>query len=118
MERDEKNFRRPLDKFSGRGRILTMRGAILRGGAGADDTEPDTLPIQRNEEMRAKDFEALGEAIKDARNALIASLPEESRDTIHRVIKSMALDVAKVCASQNPKFDRARFLQSCGMGPS
>lgn len=68
--------------------------------------------------MRAKDFEALGAAIRDARNALIAVAPEAARDTIHRVFKSMALDVAKVCAGQNPKFDRARFLQTCGMGPS
>ncbi len=66
--------------------------------------------------MTRKDFEALAEAIRDARNALIASAPEGSRQEIHRITLSMATDIAKVCATQNPRFDKARFLTTCGMG--
>jgi hypothetical protein len=68
--------------------------------------------------MTRKDFVALAEAIRDCRNALIASSPETSRHLIHQITRSMALDVAKVCAGQNARFDKSRFLEACGMGPA
>lgn len=67
--------------------------------------------------MTRKDFEALAEAIRDGQNALIASAPSGDRPLILQVFRSMAIDIAKVCATQNAKFDKSRFLQACGMGP-
>ena len=66
--------------------------------------------------MTRKDFVALAEAIKDSKDALIASLPEASRQQILRIYQGMANDIAKVCARQNAKFDKAKFLTACGMG--
>ena len=66
--------------------------------------------------MTAKDFVALAGAIRDSKDALIASAPPGARPLILQVFQGMATDVAKVCARQNPRFDKARFLTACGMG--
>jgi len=66
--------------------------------------------------MHKSEFVAVAEAIKDCKDALIASAPSESRQQILRSFQGMANDIAKVLARQNAKFDRARFLTSCGMG--
>ena len=68
--------------------------------------------------MTRKDFEALAEAIRDCQNALVVSVPAESRPVVLQTTRSMALDIAKVCAGQNARFDRSRFLAACGMGPA
>ncbi len=66
--------------------------------------------------MQKQDFVTVGEAIRDCKAALIASLPAESRPTIIRAFQGMANDIAKVMSRQNAKFDKARFLTTCGMG--
>ena len=68
--------------------------------------------------MTRKDFVALAEAIRDSQNALVASLPSETRPLVLESLRSMALEIAAVCQRQNARFDRNRFLQTCGMGPA
>lgn len=60
--------------------------------------------------MTRKDFVAIAEAIKDARDALGFSDSIESR-----VLDSMAKSIANVCATTNPRFDRSKFLEACGV---
>ena len=66
--------------------------------------------------MTRKDFVALAEAIKDSKDALVASLPESDRAQILRVYQGMANDVAKVCQRQNARFDKGCYLTACGLG--
>lgn len=62
--------------------------------------------------MTKKDFEAIASAMKDAREA---SDPRDFSVTHHRVFDSLSRSVADVCARQNPKFQRLRFLAACGV---
>lgn len=71
--------------------------------------------------MTAKDFKAIAEAVKDARNA---ARPEaDDRDPggakalgAHaRLWNSLARSLADTLAKQSPKFQRARFLRDCGV---
>lgn len=66
--------------------------------------------------MTKTDFVAIQIAIKDARGALTYGLQGcEPYDSAHRIIDSMAKDIAKVLAQQNPKFKRTEFLKGCGV---
>lgn len=91
--------------------------------------------------MTAKDFQAIAVAVYDARVALYPdtlthlqaqrsattlAAQREATDAfikaqaqvslVDRVFNGMARDVAKVLAEQSPKFNRARFLDECGVG--
>lgn len=90
--------------------------------------------------LTAKDFRTLAGAIKDAREASIpdvaaaqaairrASTVKAQQDAceiasaadiqarhIGRVFDSLARTVAGVLATQNPKFQKGRFLRECGV---
>lgn len=60
--------------------------------------------------MTRKHFEALAAVLKDH----AVSARDGSRDEQHRVAW-IAADVATICASFNPYFDRTRFLKACGV---
>lgn len=62
--------------------------------------------------MTAKDFVAIAGAVKDARDAANAKIETSN---LSQVFDSMAKSLAKVLATTNPKFDRARFLAACGV---
>ena len=64
--------------------------------------------------MTKKDFEAIAAAIRDATEAAVSFRPE-SADSLRRVHGSMARTIATTLAPTNPRFDRARFLQACGV---
>lgn len=71
--------------------------------------------------MTKKDFEGIAEALKDGRDALLVSIDPTSPELaqrVNRIFGSMCADVARVCARQNPRFDRARFMAACGIPPS
>ena len=59
--------------------------------------------------MTKKDFEAIARALKDQHDALAPLTAAQER-----ILLSTAKDIAGVCAAQNPRFDRARFLAACG----
>jgi imidazolonepropionase-like amidohydrolase len=68
--------------------------------------------------MTAKDFQAIQTAIKDARDALGIGRSYgafEPGSNADRIFAAMVRDIASVLAKQNPKFDRARFLNGCGV---
>ena len=63
--------------------------------------------------MTKQDFEALAEAIHNARPAehqpqMWASGCESARSFIAR-------QIADIAAQRNPRFDRVRFLSACGV---
>lgn len=77
--------------------------------------------------MTRKDFEALAQAINDARGA---SAPPDIREATSlqmqneyavrqaehsRIFDSLSRSIANVCAQQNARFQRARFLAACGV---
>lgn len=64
--------------------------------------------------MTAKDFQAIAGAIKDARDALLPGL-SPGDTSINRAFDSLSRDLARVLATTNPRFDRARFLAACGV---
>lgn len=59
--------------------------------------------------MTKKDFVAIQQSIKDARDA-VGDAPGASR-----VFDSLARSVADVLATQSGKFKRAAFLTGCGV---
>lgn len=76
--------------------------------------------------MSRKHFEGIAQAISDARNASKPDIRQaqsyqEQQACVNegikvdRVFDSMSRDVANVCATQSPKFDRERFLLACGV---
>ena len=68
--------------------------------------------------MTKKDFEAIARAITEAR-----ALGRHARSPIAATIgdargdacDDCAVLIADHCASDNPRFDRARFLKACGV---
>lgn len=69
--------------------------------------------------MTKKDFEAMAGAVNDARLALLPGSREPQRDSLvrthHQVFDSLARSLADVCATQNARFNRAKFLAACGI---
>lgn len=65
--------------------------------------------------MTRKHFEAIAKAIRDERwRIAIASAPShEAREAVTRLALAFADGVA---VATNPKFDRNRFLEACGIG--
>lgn len=64
--------------------------------------------------MTKKDFEAIARTIKDARDAMVMPghpLPAQ----VTGIFDSVARDLAKVCATTNPRFNRSKFLSACGV---
>ena len=60
-----------------------------------------------------KHFEAIAKIVRDAKTDL-KSAPNATvaRDEVHAMI---AEDLSEYFASQNPRFDRSRFLKACGL---
>ena len=74
--------------------------------------------------MRKKDFEEVAGNIRSARDAMLtvapATLPSMRESQIketNRIFLSMARSVAGTLARENAKFDRVKFLHSCGLTP-
>ena len=61
--------------------------------------------------MTKKDFEAIAGALKDARDAALTDTPR----VIPQIFDSLSRTLADVCATTNPRFQRARFLKACGV---
>ena len=63
--------------------------------------------------MTKKDFEAIARCISDGAliNCATASDVEMNSATRGKIARQLA----DVCASDNPRFDRARFLKACGV---
>lgn len=60
--------------------------------------------------MTRKDFEAIANI---ATNARLDAVNRNSTDGIEAVY-GMALDMSDYFATDNPRFDRAKFLAACG----
>lgn len=71
--------------------------------------------------MTRKHFEAIAEQFRAEREALERGeydFPEgpTSPRTVYRLaLDSIEQRMANVCADHNPNFDRAKFLQACGL---
>ena len=61
--------------------------------------------------MTRKDYELIAKAIADLRNATGAVMGEE----FQHGAKQAAQYIASALASDNPRFDRERFLKACGV---
>lgn len=62
--------------------------------------------------MTRKDYELIARALKEARMHAIRSDAEEGGGFWLRVVAS---ELALALASDNPRFDRDRFLKACGV---
>lgn len=64
--------------------------------------------------MTKKHFEAIAKILAEtmSRETNDGSYPDE---TAIRTITFIANRIANVCESDNPNFDRARFLRACGV---
>jgi len=61
--------------------------------------------------MTRKDYVAIAAAVLRARNGLCTYQQVDPRAAISEV----SCRIADVMAQDNPRFDRARFLQACGV---
>lgn len=65
--------------------------------------------------MTRKDYEALAGALKEARyHVLTRNAPEDSA-AVGFGIDAAAKEIALVLAKDNPRLNRERFLQACGV---
>ena len=62
--------------------------------------------------LTKKDFKAVAEIIKKAQGD---GWPGYDRGYIDGVMRT-AIDLADYFATQNPRFDRKRFMKACGLG--
>lgn len=66
--------------------------------------------------MTRKHFQQIADAMQSLRKFEVNDA-ELSETVAHAVRYSSVVDaLAKVCAESNPKFDRNRFLEACGIG--
>lgn len=61
--------------------------------------------------MTRKDYQLIAAVFQKANETLTGTGTD--RETI---IATIADDIADVLATDNPRFDRARFLKACGLG--
>lgn len=63
--------------------------------------------------MTRKDYVLIAEALKHARD----QIPATGEHVAHELLgnSSSARSIANALADDNPRFDRARFLQACGV---
>lgn len=67
--------------------------------------------------MTRKDYELIAAAINEAAETVRR---ENNSGFIHTLGSAMdltAVQIAKALAADNPRFDRAKFLQACGVQP-
>lgn len=67
--------------------------------------------------MSKKDYVAIAAAIKLAKLDIASKEPIESHADMTDGAQLAAEHIADVMARGNPRFDRARFLQACGVAP-
>jgi hypothetical protein len=60
--------------------------------------------------MTRKDFELIAAVLK-AKSPWI----KDCRPPYREIVGELAKDFATMCAAQNPRFDRTRFLKACGV---
>jgi hypothetical protein len=68
--------------------------------------------------MTKKHFNAIAAAIRTAREDACAGrsgYAPEHVDAAMLATARIARDIAAVCADDNPRFDRVRFLAACGL---
>ena len=66
--------------------------------------------------MTKKDFELIAAALKEARNHwLAAPAIIQTAEAFRYGLEAAASELAHALASDNSRFDRARFLIDCGM---
>jgi len=71
--------------------------------------------------LTKRDFAALAQAIAKAHSVLGDSLATDANNeygsvtesTAPRILDALAGDIANLCASHNPRFNRAKFLAAC-----
>src|SRR5439155_9320453 len=66
--------------------------------------------------MTKKHFEQIAKAMRNLRT--FEAHDQEMSETVARAVRytSVVDALASVCAESNPRFDRDRFLQACGIG--
>lgn len=84
------------------------RADSIRSGARVEGTTP---PPNKEEEMTRKDYVLIADTI--------ANLREQQRDagpfTNNPSLAEVAEELAHALQGDNPRFDRARFLDACGV---
>lgn len=67
--------------------------------------------------MTRRDYVFIAQAIKDARTAALHHVPlgEGTESVFIHGINSAAYQLARNLSEDNPKFDRQRFLDACGV---
>lgn len=61
--------------------------------------------------MTRKDYVAIAAAIR--RGAIEAKLEGGDRDSVRMAANSIAAEVSYVLAGDNPRFDKAKFMEAC-----
>lgn len=62
--------------------------------------------------LTRKDFKAVAEIIAQRKPSFTTSREDIGKMTACRYL---AIDLADYFAAQNPRFDRSRFMQACGL---
>ena len=62
--------------------------------------------------MTRKDFTGIANAITDARKVVLEA---RATDDAGFALDEVSNAIADFCQTQNPNFDRARFLKACGV---
>ena len=65
--------------------------------------------------MTKKHFEAIASVIKNVREGVAESTLSMTDITANDALNYVSIRLADVCESDNPNFDRDKFLRACGV---
>lgn len=73
--------------------------------------------------MTKKDFEAIAVALRDGRDALLATLMLNAAEDVEyaqvqRIHAATCATIGHTLKLQNARFNRAKFLAACGVSPA
>jgi hypothetical protein len=69
----------------------------------------------RETDMQRRHFEIIAGSISRSRMATELEGNAQKRNAGIQGIRLVAIDLAATMAHQNPRFDRARFMEACGL---
>ena len=62
--------------------------------------------------MTKRHFERLAKALREQRECNFRAYTTKEREVADAVVDCLAQEIASICAQDNPRFDKKRFIQA------